>query len=523
MRRGIQLGMALLAIGVMWSTTSAHGRPDLARTGVRLAGSPTPAAPCLLATDFYKISPPALLEPIHLYTVDANTGAGTMPRTTTAPPFVDLAWGADGRLYGVSTFGSLLYPVNSVYRVDPITGATTLIGPTGLHGLGDGDLSTDPQTGLIYGINGARLYRFNGITSSGTTNPTATWLSTVNYPTQNSTWDFSGLAFDASGNLYALGQSQGYNAQHAHLLRINPATGAILADITLSRRFHGIGGLEFHNGKLYYGEGEEPGTPPASSNNLYSLWQIDPSTGVAAALGSMNIPGGVSSLVSCPSTPPPPCVPPPPDMDAWYPMDGTGNDLVLGNNAVASGGYTWPAGEVAASVRLANGYMSVAPGPVLNEGLGDFSIDTWINVNTGELAGIKSLFDKRIQNSSGVHGWAFFLYSGKLGVQLADGAYGNYLDNRTLSPGWHHIAVTVDRDNPQGIRFYIDGVPGAPQNPTAHQGNLDNPKPTLFGRNALDNSQTPSLQLDEVEFFDRVVGTSEVAAIFAAHAAGKCK
>lgn len=225
------------------------------------------------------------------------------------------------------------------------------------------------------------------------------------------------------------------------------------------------------------------------------------------------------------------CVPPPPDMDAWYPFDGNGVDLILGKNATAVGPVSYPGAVVQRGGLLPTpaSHFSIAPGPVLNQGLGDFSIDMWLFVPRHWLPGphpVRTLVEKRT-NSGGYRGYSLFVYNSRLGLQLADGGHTNIgqpAGSTPLTAGWNHIAVTVDRDNPKGVVFYRDGAITATGDPTGRQGNLDNNAPTLIGRNAFGDGGTSERAIfDEIEFFDRVLQPAEIKMIFAAGRAGKCK
>lgn len=240
---------------------------------------------------------------------------------------------------------------------------------------------------------------------------------------------------------------------------------------------------------------------------------------------------GPASRAQPPTLPPPGhCVAPPPDMVAWYPLDGNGNDLILGKNATAVGTVGYPGAVVQRGGQLTTdaSYFSIAPGPVLNQGLGDFSIDLWLYVPPqwhDVPAPHRTLIDKRTSDGSGsVRGYALYLIYRRLGIQLGDGNYSNFGSKDELATGWNHVAVSVDRDNPQGIVFYRNGAPNGIENPTARQGNLDNGSPTLLGRNVFGHDlRSTGAVLDEIEFFDRVLQPTEVKMIFAAGPAGKCK
>jgi hypothetical protein len=517
MRTIQKLRIVLCFLGLFAATAAPVAQPN-SRTGPRPGNALSAASTCLLATEFYKV-PTGVHTPVRLYDIDPTTGAASNARVTAAPGLIGLAWGPDKQLYGVSTFAAPTgYQSNALYRIDPATGATTLVGPTGLASVYEGDLATDPATGTIYAISQTQVFRFQGLTA-GSVNSTATLVGTINIA-QGPGWDSNGLAFDPSGKLYALLRPQSAGGGPPLLLTLNPSNASVQTSVPLSQNVYEVGGLEFVGGKLLYAEGNQTGFL-AAPGDQYQLMEINPANGVVTAKGFTNIPAGVSSLVSC--VPPNlTCTPPPPDMDAWYPMDGNPNDLILGKNAVASGGVTYPNGKVAQAAFLNNGYLTIPNGPVLNQGLGDFSIDLW-TFRLASQNGVVPLIDKRVNAAGGVLGWSLFLYQGRPALQLADGAWGNYIDSRTLASGWHHIAVTVDRNNPQGIVFYVDGVPGQAMNPTAHQGNLDNSAPTSFGRHSLDSSLAGSLLIDEIEFFDRALAGSEIAAISSAGLSGKCK
>jgi hypothetical protein len=258
----------------------------------------------------------------------------------------------------------------------------------------------------------------------------------------------------------------------------------------------------------------------------------EPATATRSA-AAVDLQGSADDSRMMAATLPPPgrCVPPPPDMDAWYPFDGNGTDLILGKNATAVGPVGYPGAVVQAGAQLgsAASYFSIAPGPVLNQGLGDFSIDMWLFVPPHWLPGphpVRTLVEKRT-NSGGVRGYSLFIYNSRLGLQLADGVHTNIGQppaSTPLTAGWNHIAVTVDRDNPKGVVFYRNAAITSSGDPTARQGNLDNNAPTLIGRNAFGDGGTSERAIfDEIEFFDRVLQPAEVKMIFAAGRAGKCK
>lgn len=225
------------------------------------------------------------------------------------------------------------------------------------------------------------------------------------------------------------------------------------------------------------------------------------------------------------------CVQPPSDMVAWFPFDeNTGN--VAGNkmsiaNQGTMNGATWGSGKVSNALSFpgSNSAVQANDYPAINFGTGDFSIDAWIRLpNTAAGQGIKTIVDKRngtlIQNTTG---YLFFINNGKLALQLMPlGSNFQYYSTTTLPVGsWVHVAVTVDRDDSLGIKFYLNGTLAGTANPTNRQGNLSNPSPLRIGKQA--NSSFFNGGIDEVQLFNRVLTITEIAAIFNAGADGNCK
>src|SRR5208282_416217 len=150
----------------------------------------------------------------------------------------------------------------------------------------------------------------------------------------------------------------------------------------------------------------------------------------------------------------------------------TQNDLANGNTATAYA-TTSIIGEVAGALQF-NGTSSNVQAPATssnNLGTSDLSLDAWVRIaNSADDSGVVAITDKRDQYPNPLRGYHFFLYNGKIGVQLADSAgYGNYISTTTVPADnqWHLIAVTVQRNSPTGEVWYLDGLPiDSPFNPT---------------------------------------------------------
>ncbi len=168
-------------------------------------------------------------------------------------------------------------------------------------------------------------------------------------------------------------------------------------------------------------------------------------------------------------------------------------------------------------------FIEISNVPALNFGTGDFSISAWIKTN--DTSGIDVILDKRVETSGPVQGYVLSNSNGKLLFQMADGSgWTNYDSNVFIADGkWHYVGVTVDRDDPNGGRWYVDGQEvGKPFNPTGRKGSLSNSKPLRIGRRS-DHLTWPGFfkgNLDKVKLFKRKLSPIEINAIYQADRVG---
>ena len=224
-----------------------------------------------------------------LYDVDLATGVASNPRNLGVTSVVGITFGPGGTVYGLMTFAGT-YP-NSLVRIDPATGNTTQIGPTGFSSVFEGDIAYDPVSGRLYGLT--------DITGTGpdprnlfTLNP-ATGAATV-VGDIAATGDPSAMAFSPEGALYVLDNVDG--GPPDRLYRVDPATGVAISGVDLSTRLGFTGGMAFDPAtrNLYVADGGTEGT-----NALYS---VDPSTGVMTRIGGLGplAPRGLAGLAFVP-------------------------------------------------------------------------------------------------------------------------------------------------------------------------------------------------------------------------------
>lgn len=232
-----------------------------------------------LATPLYGVSF-GTNESAVLYDVDSATGAASNPRPVGVGYLVGIAWSPQGWLYGLTNSTASANP-NSLVSIDPLTGASQVVGATGLTTIVEGDLARDPTTGQLYGcynLDAGRrqLFTLNLQTGAATTIPGS--LS----------GDPSALTFGLDGTLYGIDTSLG------ELLTIDKVTGAVLSYKTLNVTLGAVAGMAVDpfSGVFYVADGDSGGT-----DRLYTL---DPATGVLAAVGPLGVADGLAGLAFVP-------------------------------------------------------------------------------------------------------------------------------------------------------------------------------------------------------------------------------
>jgi len=240
----------------------------------------------------------------------------------------------------------------------------------------------------------------------------------------------------------------------------------------------------------------------------------------------------------------PPCVTPPSGMVAWWPLDETAgatavNDIApLPASTVNDFGTPLPDGKVGYTntspvnhgpdpvAGVVNGALwffngthveVTTPSTDLTLGRGDFSIDAWVKVTAHQPDfAIVDKFDPS-NNTGFVFGLNFSgLYLDISGTQF-------YSDPFFLGPGsWAHVAVTVDRNDPAGVIFYINGAQAGTFAPPHPLVTVDNNRSLLIANSRVYPTMG-DFQIDELEIFKGVVSPGNIAAIYNAGSAGKCK
>ena len=200
-----------------------------------------------------------------LFNVNPATGMLSAGTNIGIGNVIGLEMHTDGFLYTVRASGSLAPGTEkALYKVNPDTGVATLIGSLGLTGaLYEGDIAFHPISGVLYGISGSKFFTINLGTGA------ATLLGSVGV--FNS--DFSSLAFDTSGNLWAIDNTTTPGTYPTKLLRLDPANGATLSSVNTSLNLGSMGGMDYDeaSGDLYVMDSQYSGSVYAGTNSVYTI------------------------------------------------------------------------------------------------------------------------------------------------------------------------------------------------------------------------------------------------------------
>ncbi len=199
-------------------------------------------------------------------------------------------------------------------------------------------------------------------------------------------------------------------------------------------------------------------------------------------------------------------------------LDGANNNTATLNAAVSR-----IDGPGSKAIRINNGGQFSAPSSAENSfTTNDFSISYWLRSN--QASGVQRVLDKRTTTPT-VVGYHMFVWDGKIGIQLADGngvserchdetqttQCTNYISNQFVADGnWHFITVTVDRDQTNGLRIYVDNRLVSSMNPTDRQGSLT----TGAAVPLVMDSSGSALDIDEFRLYDGLLSTSDIATLF---------
>src|SRR2546425_248810 len=226
------------------------------------------------------------------------------------------------------------------------------------------------------------------------------------------------------------------------------------------------------------------------------------------------------------------CAPAPPGLVAWWPGDGDANDIAGSNNGVLMNGATATSPGLSGQAFSFDGIDSCVLLPNLVQSQPEGTVEGWIKLHTWNWA---SAPDGRYfwastqylpDSGSSWDGADFGTHPGfsRTGGELMSGLESNTGSWEWAFSGvvpqtnvWYHVAGTWGAN---GINLYVNGLL---QGSNPYTGPApDYLEHSLLGRSSWPNSVTDGL-IDEFSLYDRALSASEIAAIYAAGGAAKCK
>jgi N-acetylneuraminic acid mutarotase len=396
------------------------------------------------------------------------------PRSTVATGVID------GKLYVAGGIGPFLpfQPLTTLEVYDPVTNSWTTKAPMLLAAEG---ASAAVISGKLYVLSGNSG---NSIVDPQVYDPvTDTWSTLAPMPIPS-----FGVAVGAiNGQLHAVGGTRMATGVSTAIQQVyGPATNTWTTAASMPTARQGAAGAVI-DGKLYVAGGN--------------------TNGVAQDVVEVYTPASANT-----------CTPPPSGFVSWWPSEGDTNDIIGGNNGTWMGNPGFASGKVASAFSFGgSSYITMGTPSSLNITGNQVTIDGWINPSVNNNA---IYFGKTVNGFNDY--LLLFGFNGLIGIIKAGGTE-RVFETLFVPPvnQWTHIALTYDGAN---MKLYANG---AMIGSLAKTGNIDGDASEFaIGGRALDFSGTHLFfigEIDEVDVFNRALGDGEIAAIFNAGSAGKCK
>jgi hypothetical protein len=223
------------------------------------------------------------------------------------------------------------------------------------------------------------------------------------------------------------------------------------------------------------------------------------------------------------------CLPPPPGLVAWWPGDGDANDIAGGNQGILTSGAIATAQGLVGDAFSFDGVDSYVRLPNRLAGQSEGTVECWFKLNTWDWASGSAgvwLWSSTQFLPDSWNSWDAAALGSHTGVGTGELMFGveSPADWQFALSGvvlgtnvWYHAAGTWGSN---GVHIYVNGVLKG-TNP--YTGPIpDVAQYSLIGRSSWPGSVIDGL-IDEVSLYNRALSSNEVAAIYAAGTAGKCK
>jgi hypothetical protein len=213
-----------------------------------------------------------------------------------------------------------------------------------------------------------------------------------------------------------------------------------------------------------------------------------------------------------------PCAPPPKDLSAWFSFDEP-----VFSRAARVPGFV---GNALHFDGKSTFFEIPAATPGLDGGEDNFSVEVW--VRAPKRGNLSNIVDKR---SPIPRGWLIYIRKGAPGFQVVNGAEltDSVADKFPIDDGrWHHIVGVARRLPQQAPQVFVDGQLRSQNGRNITLANITNEAPVWLARHHANNYiRRDDIyfegDVDELSFYRRALAPSEVAALFRAGRAGKCR
>jgi len=260
---------------------------------------------------------------------------------------------------------------------------------------------------------------------------------------------------------------------------------------------------------------------------------VQPANAGSYAVVVTNVAGAATSAVATLSvTVPGSCVSAPAGIVGWWPGDGNANDIVGTNNGTLRGGATATAtgfDGMAFSFDGTNGFVQIPDSPALKPT--NLTVEAWVRFSGLDSAGNSRAGQQYIMFKQNTRSSNFEGYS----LNKGRGGSGDYFAFVVSSSSGKTAAVYSAPGIQTNVWYHVAGVRGTNFLQLYVNGQLAGQASVTFAQNY---GTTPLYLgttgqsywdhklkgwLDEASLYNRALAASEIAAIYGAGAAGKCK
>ncbi|MBK8092606.1 MAG: putative Ig domain-containing protein [Verrucomicrobiaceae bacterium] len=199
---------------------------------------------------------------------------------------------------------------------------------------------------------------------------------------------------------------------------------------------------------------------------------------------------------------------------AWWPGEGGGAEVMLGNTGALFGGMGFNTGRIAQAFAFdgADDYVQVADHS--SQRPANLTVEAWVYAENGSASGNRVLVAKTADLAGLSSGYGLIQTGGGSQVRFfingnASTASSEFVEAALTANAWHHVTVTYDRVN---LNLCIDGALAATKPFAAAL--VHNNVPLVMGGSSTAGTAWQG-KLDEVILYNRALSVAEASARYA--------